>query len=108
MKRCRALAVTLSIPCTGVGSAWAQPADLPIPAATTTEYPAGISVARTAAGSVYVASDGRTLYGMDMRTLLRSGADAAQYCQAVCTASSRIRRRFPREESRSVPSKGEE
>jgi predicted lipoprotein with Yx(FWY)xxD motif len=70
-----------------VGSAWAQPADLPIPAATTTEYPAGISVAQTAAGSVYVDSQGRTLYGMDMRTLLRSGADPAQYCQTECAAS---------------------
>jgi predicted lipoprotein with Yx(FWY)xxD motif len=73
-----ALAAFLSCP------AMAQPADLPIPAATTNEYPVGVSVAQTAAGPVYADSRGRTLYGMDMRTLLRAGADPSQYCQEAC------------------------
>jgi predicted lipoprotein with Yx(FWY)xxD motif len=65
-------------------AAWAQPADLPIPAATTTEYPAGVSVGKAGGVPVYVASDGRTLYGMDMRTVLRWGPDASKYCQGPC------------------------
>jgi predicted lipoprotein with Yx(FWY)xxD motif len=66
------------------GAALAQPVDLPIPAATTSDYPAGISVAQTANGPVYVDSQGHTLYGMDMRTLLRSDADPSQYCKEAC------------------------
>jgi len=62
----------------------AQPADLPIPAATTTEYPPGISVAETEAGPVYVNSKGQTLYGLDLRTVQRWSPDAAQYCATRC------------------------
>jgi predicted lipoprotein with Yx(FWY)xxD motif len=65
-------------------AAWAQPNDLPIPAATTDKYPPGVTVRRTPAGPVYADARGRTLYGMDMRTLLRWSPDAAQYCQAAC------------------------
>lgn len=65
-------------------AALAQPADLPIPAATTTTYPPGVSVAETARGPVYVDAQGRTLYGMDMRTLLRWGSDPAKYCKDDC------------------------
>lgn len=64
----------------------AQPVDLPIPAATTAEYPPGVSVGRAGGIPVYVDAQGRTLYGMDMRVLLRAGADTSQYCQAACTA----------------------
>ena len=64
----------------------AQPVDLPIPAAKTTEYPPGISVRQTRSGPVYADARGRTLYGMDMRTVLRWSSDAAQYCQDQCTA----------------------
>ena len=64
--------------------AGAQPADLPIPPATTGEYPPGVKVAKTPAGMVYAAADGRTLYGMDMRTLIRWGPDPSQYCREAC------------------------
>ena len=71
----------------------AQPADLPIPAATTSAYPPGVHVAKTAGGkagetaggAVYVDRQGRVLYGLDMRVLLRAGPDPAQYCQAACS-----------------------
>ncbi len=62
----------------------AQPADLPIPAATTNTYPPGVSVRRTASGPVYADRKGHTLYGMDMRTVLRWSPDAAQYCKDRC------------------------
>lgn len=65
-------------------AAVAQPADLPIPPATTTEFPAGIKVGQSAAGAVYTDAEGRTLYGMDMRTLLRWAPDPAQYCTGPC------------------------
>lgn len=64
--------------------AHAQPSDLPIPPATTSEYPNGISVAKLPGGPVYVDAKGRTLYGMDMRTLKRFGPDPAQYCKDEC------------------------
>jgi predicted lipoprotein with Yx(FWY)xxD motif len=66
------------------GVALAQPADLAIPAATTSQFPEGISVAQTASGPVYVDAKGRTLYGMDMRTVHRWSPDAALYCQSRC------------------------
>ena len=62
----------------------AQPADLPIPAARTSEYPAGISVRQTRAGPVYADARGRTLYGLDMRTVLRWSPDASQFCKDRC------------------------
>ena len=65
--------------------AQAQPADLPIPAATTDQYPPGVTVRQTSKGPVYADAQGHTLYGMDMRTLVRWSADAAQYCQGKCT-----------------------
>ncbi len=64
--------------------AHAQPTDLPIPAATTSEYPPGVSVRRTASGPVYADRQGRTLYGMDMRTVLRWSPDASQFCKDRC------------------------
>ena len=64
--------------------ALAQPADLPIPPATTSTYPPGVKVAKAATGQVYTDSKGQTLYGMDMRTLLRWSPDPALYCQAEC------------------------
>ncbi len=66
------------------GTAHAQPADLPIPPAATTDYPIGISVRKLDGGSIYVDANGQTLYGMDMRTLARFGPDPAQYCQEDC------------------------
>lgn len=62
----------------------AQPADLPIPPATTDTYPPGVKVGKTASGPVYVDRRGQTLYGMDMRTLLRWAPDPAQYCTGKC------------------------
>ena len=70
-----------------VAPAHAQPADLPIPAATTSTYPPGVTVRQTASGPVYADAGGHTLYGMDMRTLVRWSPDAAQYCQNACAES---------------------
>lgn len=80
----------LAIVCAGAAcmplAALAQPADLPIPPATTTEYPVGVAVGRVAGTPVYIGPGRRTLYGMDMRTLLREGPDPSQYCQGECAA----------------------
>jgi predicted lipoprotein with Yx(FWY)xxD motif len=65
-------------------AAWAQPADLPIPAATTSDYPPGVKIGSAGGIPVYTDAQGRTLYGMDMRTLLRAGADTSKHCQGVC------------------------
>ncbi len=65
-------------------AAYAQPADLPIPAATTTQYPPGVSIRQTDAGAVYVDAAGHTLYGMDLRTLVRWSPEPALYCQNAC------------------------
>jgi predicted lipoprotein with Yx(FWY)xxD motif len=66
-------------------SVQAQPADLPIPAATTTQYPPGVKVQQTAQGPVYVDRNGLTLYGMDMRNgLTRWSPDPSKYCQGEC------------------------
>ncbi len=62
----------------------AQPADLPIPAATTDKYPDGVRVVAAKSGTVYANKKGQLLYGMDMRTLLRWGPDPAKYCSAAC------------------------
>jgi predicted lipoprotein with Yx(FWY)xxD motif len=77
------LASALLVPAMAI----AQPADLPIPAAKTNEYPPGISVRQTAAGPVYANATGQTLYGMDMRTVIRWSPDAAEYCQNDCAAN---------------------
>jgi predicted lipoprotein with Yx(FWY)xxD motif len=63
----------------------AQPVDLPIAAATTHQYPPGVQVVATKAGPVYANQQGQTLYGMDMRTVLRAGPDPALYCTGNCT-----------------------
>jgi len=63
-----------------LGTATAQPVDIPVPAATTTEFPAGVSVAQVPGGQVYVDAKGRTLYGMDMRTVTRWSVDTSKYC----------------------------
>ena len=75
-----ALPLILAIP----NAATAQPVDLPIAPATTTEYPAGIKVSKAGGVPVYVDARGRTLYGMDMRTLVRWSPDPAQYCKDEC------------------------
>ncbi|MFM5930352.1 MAG: hypothetical protein ACKOPQ_05545 [Novosphingobium sp.] len=62
----------------------AQPADLPIAPATTDTYPAGVKVVKNRAGPIYANEKGVTLYGMDMRTLIRWGADPALYCKDEC------------------------
>jgi predicted lipoprotein with Yx(FWY)xxD motif len=81
--RLKVLAVVLAatVP---VVAAWAQPTDIPLPAATTTEFPAGISVANVPSGKVYVDAQGRTLYGMDMRMVVRWSIDTTKYCQDRC------------------------
>jgi predicted lipoprotein with Yx(FWY)xxD motif len=65
-------------------AARAQPADLPIPAATTAVYPPGVKIGKAGGVPVYTDAQGRTLYGMDMRTLLRAGPDTSKYCQGAC------------------------
>jgi predicted lipoprotein with Yx(FWY)xxD motif len=65
-------------------AARAQPADLPVPAATTAVYPPGVKIGSADGVPVYTDAQGRTLYGMDMRTLLRAGADTSKYCQEAC------------------------
>jgi predicted lipoprotein with Yx(FWY)xxD motif len=65
-------------------AAHAQPIDIPVPAATTTEFPAGVSVAKVKDGQVYVGFDGRTLYGMDMRMVARWSVDTSKYCAERC------------------------
>lgn len=62
----------------------AQPVDIPVPAAKTTEFPAGIKVAKVPGGEVYVDAQGRTLYGMDMRMVARWSVDTSKYCQDRC------------------------
>jgi len=82
-----ALCATAMIPAgllPGSAPAFAQPADLPIPPATTDKYPPGVRVAQTAKGPVYVDSAGRVLYGMDMRVLMRAGPDPSKYCTGAC------------------------
>jgi len=69
------------------GLACAQPADLPIPAATTTQYPPGVTVRQTGKGPVYADAKGRTLYGMDMRVLVRWAPNPALYCTDDCAKS---------------------
>ena len=66
--------------------ALAQPADLPIPPATAQGNPSGVKVRQTPDGTVYVDARGHVLYGMDMRTLMRWGADPAQHCSDACAA----------------------
>lgn len=73
--------------CLPAAAALGQPADLPIPAATTTAYPPGVTVGKVAGLPIYVGPGGVTLYGMDMRTLLREGPDPSQYCQGECAAA---------------------
>lgn len=65
-------------------AAQAQPVDIPIPAATTTDFPAGVGVAKVAGGQVYVGPGGRTLYGMDMRMVARWSVDTSKYCAERC------------------------
>jgi predicted lipoprotein with Yx(FWY)xxD motif len=64
--------------------ALAQPADLPIPAAVSTDLPTGISIAKTKNGSVYVDAKGHVLYGMDLRTLIARTANGLKYCSGPC------------------------
>jgi len=67
-----------------VSLARAQPSDLPIPAAKSDKLPAGIAINRKLPVPVYVDARGLTLYGMDMRTVLRWAPDAALFCRAEC------------------------
>jgi predicted lipoprotein with Yx(FWY)xxD motif len=69
--------------------AGAQPADLPIAPADGSALPKGVSVRKADGGKtrtspVYVDRQGRVLYGMDMRTVLRWAPDPAQYCSGEC------------------------
>lgn len=79
-----ALSFVLVVSASGT-AAWAQPADLPISPATTTVYPPGVRVGTAGGTRVYVAQDGRTLYGLDLRAVVRSGPDPLRYCIDACT-----------------------
>lgn len=72
--------VTLAI----ASPALAQPADLPIPAATTAIYPPRVTVVATLTGPAYADAKGRTLYGLDLRTVLRWSPDPALFCRQAC------------------------
>jgi predicted lipoprotein with Yx(FWY)xxD motif len=82
--RCAALALTLAL--TGPAGLHAQPVDLPIPAAQADPLPPGVKVRSTDHGPVYADPRGMTLYGMDMRTLIRWGPNPALYCHDACAA----------------------
>lgn len=62
----------------------AQPLDLPIPPATTTVLPPGITIRQTAAGMVYADARGLTLYGMDFRMLGGRTGQPAIFCRGDC------------------------
>jgi len=83
MKRHHILAavVTAQLAVTGV---FAQPADLPIPAAVSDQFPAGITVSKTKSGPLYVDSKGRTLYGMDLRAIVSRTANGPKFCSEAC------------------------
>jgi predicted lipoprotein with Yx(FWY)xxD motif len=69
------------------GFAGAQPNDLPIPAAVSTDLPPGISVVKSKGsktGYIYVDAKGRTLYGMDRRAVAGRTGNAWQYCDKEC------------------------
>ena len=66
--------------------ALAQPADLPIAPATTASFPPGVKISGKPGDQVYADRQGRVLYGMDLRTLLRWSPDPAQYCKDDCAA----------------------
>lgn len=74
----------MAMACFSSGVAFAQPVDLPIPAAMTTNFPPGVTLGKAGGVAVYAGPGGRTLYGMDMRTLLRDGADPSQHCREAC------------------------
>lgn len=62
----------------------AQNRYFPIPAANSTELPPGISVRKTADGDIYVDAKGRTLYGMDFKTLYLESLNPAKFCSGAC------------------------
>lgn len=64
----------------------AQPTDLPAAAATTDKFPPGVRTITTPSGVVYADLTSRTLYGLDMRTVMRAGPDPALYCTGPCAA----------------------
>lgn len=74
-----------AIVCAGPLCAFAQPADMPLAPALTTEYPDGIVVAKVDGISVYTARDGRTLYGLDTRVVHLWSSNPALYCEGRCT-----------------------
>ncbi|WP_298196948.1 hypothetical protein [Novosphingobium sp.] len=62
----------------------AQPADFPLVPADGSPLPPGVQVRTGEGTAVYTDHEGRVLYGMDMRTVLRWSPDAAQYCTGPC------------------------
>jgi predicted lipoprotein with Yx(FWY)xxD motif len=81
----RVLPMTMALGlCAGAPAALAQPADMPVQAATTDRYPPGVHVAQAKGGAVYVDAGGHVLYGLDMRVLLRAGPDPSHYCTGAC------------------------
>lgn len=64
----------------------AQASDLPIPAAASDNFPAGIAVKEAGEGRVYVNRRGLTLYGMDMRAVTGRTGRPALYCTGDCLA----------------------
>jgi hypothetical protein len=86
--RTASLALMIAMAATEAGAALAQPVDLPLAPATAATFPPGVTVAKTPTGPVYTDARGRTLYGLDLRTLVRWGADPAQYCKGGAQTGS--------------------
>jgi len=63
---------------------WAQAADLPPEAASGEPLPAGVSIRKVGAQSVYVDAHGRTLYGMDMRAVTGRTGHQPLWCSGDC------------------------
>ena len=78
------LAATLATAAPLPSALHAQPVDFPIAAADGTPLPPGVSIRKDKTGSVYVDRQGRVLYGMDMRTVLRWAPNPAKYCTESC------------------------
>jgi len=87
MKRFLLAVAALAVATPSAG--FSQPADLPIAPATTSDYPEGVTVRQSSNGAVYTTRAGQTLYGLDMRTVLRWAPDPALYCRDECASQWR-------------------
>lgn len=80
-----ARSIWLALPCLAFAAPTAaQPVDFPLLPAASSDLPPGVSIKRTSSGPIYVDAQGRTLYGLDFRTLeLRTG-EPHKFCSDEC------------------------